>query len=196
MSRPRSDIEMAVILSDTEREQYRAIRAKAHEVIVSTRKSKSTHDLLHYIHQMRQICSHGLVEESLASTNLPPRPRGTVCNKCLEVISSDTTPREDSIRSDESSYCLECRAEEDSFPDTTSDSVGLRASPRNNMDPAHQSGISKIDFNYDGDVDMDSDETLTSIPRFSSKVQTVVSKIADLDQQQRSDCKPIKRCHL
>ena len=72
MKHVRSELEVAVDLSRSECDEYETVRANAGRMKASMGKGMSAHTLLSFILQMRQICSHGLQEQTSS-----PRLMGT-----------------------------------------------------------------------------------------------------------------------
>ena len=190
MSRARSDAVVTVPLSDTERRNYESIRNEARKMSVSVRKSATSHRLLYYILQMRQLCSHGLIGQtpvSNASGLLTPRP---TCNKCSENLPPDLSLGLPPVKSDELIFCLECAAEEDSVLDVTGDPSNLNQGQRSTT---RQAGTIVQEDTSDEDIDMDAYDTTQLTAESSSKIQSVIDNIVALDQQRHEDSSPVKR---
>ena len=196
MTHVRSDVEVAVTLSHTERQQYDSIRTKARKMIVSAEKTAFAHNLLFYILQMRQVCSHGIQER--ASRPEPAAARGalpinTVCIKCLDVLPRDITLNSSSAESDEPKYCLECAAEESSNQYLIADLIQSRVC-RDIGTPGTRTGIGAAGIpGDDGGGDTDFNATTVSRPEWSSKIDSVVNNLVQLEQRRYSGSTPIKR---
>lgn len=198
MKNVRSDVEVAVTLSHTERQEYDSIRTRARNWHVSSEKTTSTHNLLSFILQLRQICSHGLHERACRSEPADaggPLPSNIVCSKCLEGIPSDLILESIVAESGEPTYCLECAAEERSILCPTTDlsssqSLIFRDSSTPNSWTAV--GVAEIPGDDDnGDIDLNA--TRVSRLRWSSKIDSVVNNLVLLEQRRHPEFKPIKR---
>ena len=198
MKNVRSDFEVAVTLSHTERQQYDSIRTRARNWIASTEKTASAHNLLSCIHQMRQICSHGIHERASRSEPTAaggPLPSNTVCNKCLEGFPGDLILESSSAESGEPAHCPECAAEERSTlcPITDLSSSQSRVC-RDTSSPNSWRAVSVADNlgdDYNGDIDLNA--TPVSRLRRSSKIDSVVNNLVLLEQKRQPGLKPIKR---
>lgn len=196
MKRTRSDVEVAVALSDAERGQYESIRTKAHEIILSVEKSVAAHNLLSYILHLRQLCSHGLYERPARSESADAYgslSSSPVCNKCLEPLPPDLVSQSNVVKSDESTYCLECAAEQTSTPDLITDSPSLSSNKHDKGNLTIHLDMSVSSVIEDDDVNMDLNEPVAVEPGFSSKVHSVISNLVKLEQPSHADSKPVKR---
>lgn len=196
MKRARADLEVAVALTDAEREQYGSIRAKAQKMVASADKASPAHNLLSYILQMRQVCSHGLHDRFSGSGYAAvrrPLPSNSVCNKCLEALPQSLVSRLSSVNGDESTYCRECAAEEHSTPDLIIESLSARNGLQDRRKPPSQTDFGVPEVLEDGDVAMDLDYTISTEPRLSSKVHAVIDNLVQLGTLRHADSTPIKR---
>lgn len=192
----RSDIEVAVTLSHTERQQYDSTRTRARNWIASTKDT--TDNLLSCINQLRQICSHGLHERASRSEPAAaggPLPSNTVCNKCLENIPVDLILKSSLAESGEPTYCPECAAEERStlWPITDLSSSQSHVC-EDTSSPKSWMAVGVADIPGDdenGDIDLNA--TTVSRLESSSKIDSVVKNLVLLEQRRPSGFKPIKR---
>ena len=85
----RAETEELVELCQAERERYDSIRVRARKKITRKGKNSSSHTLLSYILQMRQVCSCGLQDQTsrsdLVATRRPQRI-AIVCDRCADVL--------------------------------------------------------------------------------------------------------------
>ena len=193
----RSETEEPVELSRAEREKYSSIRAQARKTITRTGKSSSSHTLLSYILQMRQVCSHGL-RDQISRPDLvairQPQHRQYVCNGCADVLPSSQLSRSTSNATGGPQYCPECAFEEDASLGPATDSTLLKNGVCEGMDTL----VSQIDdqvsqYAGNNDVDMELDDVLQSGAESSSKIDSIMCNLIQLDQKRHSDDKPIKR---
>lgn len=198
MKHVRSEVEVAVTLSQTERQQYGSIYTRARNMMVSVEKSTSAHNLLSYILQMRQVCSRGLRKR--ASRPGPaaargPSPNKTSCNKCLEMLPRDQVLNSSLAESGEPKYCLECAAEESVDPGLFTDSLSLQSRVcRDTSTPKSWTGIGVLDVPSDDDGgDIDLNATTVSRLERSSKIDSVVSNLLQLERTRHYGSTPIKR---
>ena len=198
MKNIRSDIEVAVTLSHTERQQYHSILTEAQNWTASTDKTTPAHNLLTCIHRMRQICSHGLNEGASRSELAAaggPLSRNIVCNKCSEPILDDLILESSLAKSGEPIYCQDCAAEERSTlsPITdfcSSQSRGCRDTSTSTIWTAI--GVADIPGDDDNDnIDLNATKVLR--PKWSSKIDSVVNNLVLLKQRRTPGSKPIKR---
>lgn len=196
MKRARSDLDVAVALTDAEREQYGSIRTKAQKMIASPDPVSSAHNLLSYILQLRQICSHGLNDRVSGSGYAAvhrPLPRNSVCNKCLEALPQSLVSQPSSFDGDESTYCMDCAAEEHSTPDLIIEALSSRNGLQDRRNTTPLADVRVHEVLGDGDVDMDLDNTISPEPELSSKVHAVIGNLVQFGSMQHADSKPIKR---
>ena len=192
----RSDIEVAVTLSHTERQQYDSTRTRARNWIASTKGT--TDNLLSCINQLRQICSHGLHERASRSEPAAaggPLPSNTVCNKCLEGISDDLILKSSLAESGEPTYCLECATEERStlWPIADLSSSQSRVC-EGTSSPKSWMAVGVADISGDDDNgDIDLNANTVSRLESSSKIDSVVNNLVRLEQMRPPGFKPIKR---
>ena len=194
MKHSRSDIEVTVILSHTERQQYDSIRSEARRMITCAEKKTFAHKLLFYILQMRQVCSHGLRGRASAARGL--LPSNTVCNKCSEILTGDTVLDASMAADGETQYCLECAAEESSSLGVDSDSSSLQnLTCQNTGSPQSCTDVDMLDVHGNGDDNgiVMLDETAVSRPEGSSKVDSVVNNLLQLEKNSCQNSTPIKR---
>lgn len=198
MKHVRSEVEVAVTLAYTERQQYNSIRSRAQKMIVGAENTTSAHKLLSCILQMRQVCSHGLhgrASETGPAANRGPLPSNTVCDICLETFSRDLTVDSSLNEDSESKYCQECAAEESSTACPTSDSLSLQSSIcRDTSTPFSWTGVSVADVLSDNDGgDMDLGANTVPVPDWSSKIDSVVNNLLQLEQGRQFGSTPTKR---
>ena len=198
MKQTRSDSEIVVTLSHPERQQYDSILTKARDWIASTNKITPTHTLLSCIHQLRQICSHGLYGG--ASTSEPaaaggPLPSNTVCNKCLEAIPDDLILVSSLAESGEPTYCQECAAEDRSNPSSITDFSSPQSRIcRDTSSPKTWTAVGATDISGgDDNGSIDLSATTVSRPKRSSKIESVVHNLVLLEQRRHPGLTPIKR---
>lgn len=193
----RSETEEPVELSRAEREKYSSICAQARKTITRTGKSSSSHTLLSYILQMRQVCSHGL-RDQISRPDLiairQPQHRQYVCNGCADVLPSSQLSRSTSNATGRTQYCPECAFEEDASLGPATDSILLKNGVCEGMDTlASQIDDQVSKYAGNNDVDMELDDVLQSGAESSSKIDSIMCNIIQLDQKRHSDDKPIKR---
>lgn len=194
MKHIRSDIEVTVTLSPTERQQYDSIRTKARRMITCAEKKTFAHKLLFYILQMRQVCSRGLREGASAARGLLPSI--IVCNKCSEVLNRETSLHTSICADSQTQYCPECAAEESSPLGVDTDSSSLQdltcqdvGTPKSWTDI----GMPDVNDNGDNNWDVNLDAIAVSRPERSSKIDSVVNNLLQLEQESRHISTPIKR---
>lgn len=196
MKHIRSHVEVPVALLPTERQQYDVIRAKAWKMIVSAEKMMSAHNLLSYILQMRQICSRGLYKRISKSGPIvarEPPPSNAVCDKCLEALTSGFTNNPSLIKSGEPKYCLECAVDEESRSSLITDSLSLRSGVcQDTSTPTFRTDIGITDV-PGGDVDINLNTVTVPRPEQSSKIDSVIYNLVQLEQKRHVDSTPIKR---
>lgn len=183
MKHVRSEVEVAVTLSHTERQQYGSILTRARDMMVSGEKTTSAHNLLSYILQMRQVCSHGLHERA---SRRPVAARGplpgiTVCNKCLEVLPSDLILNSSLAEGGEPKYCLECAAE-------GSSTVGLFTDSLSSQSRVCLDTSTSKSWDGSGVTDTPGDDR----PEWPSKIDSVVSNLVQLERRRHPGSAPIK----
>ena len=194
MKHVRSDIEVTVTLSNTERQQYDSIRTKARCMITCTEKKTFAHKLLLYIHQMRQVCSHGLYRGASAARGL--LPSSTVCRKCSEALNRDMVINENSSADGSTQYCLECAAEENNSLGVETDSVSSQNfSCQDGGTPQYWTDVGMPNAHGDGDDNEDVILDAIALPRLdkSSKIDSVVNNLLQLEQNSQHASTPIKR---
>ena len=198
MKHVRSEVEVAVTLSQTERQQYGSIRTRAQNMMASVEKTTSAHNLLSYILQMRQVCSHGLRKRASRSGPAAargPLPSNTSCNKCSGVLPRDLILTSSLAESGEPKYCPECAAEESGDLGLLTDSPSLQSHIcRDKSTPKSWTGITALDVLGDDDGgDIVLNATTESGPEWSSKIASVVNNLVQLEQSHHSGSTPIKR---
>lgn len=197
MKHVRSDVEVAVTLSHTERQQYDSIRTRARNIVASVEKTTPAHNLLSCILQMRQVCSHGLHERGSrpepADARVPVSSN-TVCSKCLELLPGDLIHNSSLAESGESRYCPECAAEESSTLCLNTGSFSLQSRVCwDTSTPKSWTGVGVADVPGDDDGgDIDLNASTVSRPGWSSKIDSVVNNLVQLEQRRHPDAKPIK----
>lgn len=197
----RSEKEVSVTLSRAEREHYASIRTRARRTITRSGKNSSSHTLISYILQMRQVCSHGLSGQISRPGILATRQyqRGQyVCDRCAEVFYPSPLSKLTSIATDGPQYCLECAFEEDGSLDLAPDSESLQNDAYEDSSPPISwvdNGMtdSMADDTAGQDIDMDMDESLTPGGECSSKIDSIMRNLVLLEQDQHRDNTPIKR---
>lgn len=124
-----------------------------------------------------------------------PLPSNIVCNKCLENLPRDLMLDSSSAEDGELIYCLECAAEESSTLRLTTDSLSLQdrvcrdiSIPKALTDV----GVADVPGDDDGE-EMDIDTSAVPGPERSSKVDSVVNNLLQLEQMEHRDSAPIKR---
>ena len=197
MKHVRSEIEVAVTLSPSERQQYDSIHTKARKMIVSAERTTSAHNLLSYILRMRQVCSHGL--NGRASRPGPAAGGGPLpsnaCSKCSDVLPRDLSLNSSLAADGGPKYCLECAAEESSTPCLITDPLSFQGGPcwdTSTPEPWTGVGVAHVPEDDDGG-DMDFNATTVSTLESSSKIDSVVNNLLQLEKMRHPDSIPIKR---
>ena len=195
MRHVRSEVEVAVNLAYTERQQYNSIRARAQKMIAGAENTTSAHRLLSCILQMRQVCSHGLygrASETGIAANRGSLFSNTVCDKCLETFSGDLNVDTSLDEDSGSKYCQECAAEESR---TASDPLSLQSGIcRNTSTPFPWTGVGVADVLSDNDGgNMDLGADTVPLPDGSSKIDSVVNNLLQLEQGRQYGPAPTKR---
>ncbi len=198
MKHLRSEVEVAVSLSPSERQQYDSIHTKARNMIVGAEKTTSAHKLLSYILRMRQLCSHGL--NGQASRPGPAAgggslPCNAVCSKCSDVLPRDQSLNSNSAADGEPKYCLECATEESSTPCLITDPLSFQGGPCwDTSTPEFWTGVAVAPVPDDDDGgDMDLNASTVSTLEWSSKIDSVVNNLLQLEIIRHPDSIPIKR---
>ena len=198
--RGRSDTEVIVVLSQGERKQYNSIRSKARETITRSGEDLSSQNLFSYILRMRQICSHGfstqVVRTEVAATGRPSQGT-TICQKCADVISPSSKPESATKSSNGLQQCLECASEQEYISSVTSDSVSLPTGISDNPSvllSENRIHVANKSNNEDVDVEVDKMTTLSTEP--SSKIDSILQNLRQLERERSHDSTPIKRYRM
>ena len=190
-SHRRFDEEVTVSLSPTERQQYHCIRRKAREVATRVDRNTSSHTLLSYILQLRQLCSHGhqqavsRPEAAVIRTHLTHNP---ICQKCASVLSEwDQALNSGNV----SRLCHECASDDDNDPILISNSESLPRGRSNISKDPESSYNSPATDRYSDEMDIDEIEP----PRVekSSKVESIMRNLRQLERKDIHSSAPVKR---
>ena len=192
MKHIRFNREIVVDLSQCERTYYERILARAGRRAANTERAISTHTLLSCILQMRQICSHGLQKQIAGrqSASQMPVSSDAFCSKCLEPLPLTSTLRTGATKIGEPLFCLECASEESKNQSLANDLSNV--GKRNCLD----SDISMVDADIGFaklPVKMDLDATDDDNEMVSSKIQSVISNLTQLQKERNKDFTPVKR---
>ena len=192
----RSEREVLVELFQTEREQYDSTRTQARSMVTRTGNKSSAHTLLSFILRMRQLCSHGLSRGAILRrpTLIRETPTYmTVCDKCADSFNPAVSGTLTLTGIDGPRYCPECAFENDISANLPTQS------------PSAQNGVYKdtistprledqmIEILDDGVVEMEIDGPPVYETHASSKIDSIVRNLIDLDRVRHRDSKPIKR---
>ncbi|KAL9610822.1 MAG: hypothetical protein Q9167_004491 [Letrouitia subvulpina] len=194
MTHVRSDVEVTVDLSRSERDRYEMIRADAGSFKESMSKTTATHTLLSCILQMRQICSHGLQQRNSGFDSTKPQQAADICcNKCLEPINLASAFRSNIVGNGKPMYCQECGVEETSNISPTNLTSSMLGETYSKEDkPMLQANVDFMEAPNDDIVEMDWDATSAQNSGFPSKVNSVVANLIHLEREQNNDSTPIK----
>ena len=192
----RSEREMPVYLSQAERDQYGSVRTQARSMVTRTVNKSSAHTLLSFILQMRQLCSHGLLSEVIDHRSNSPREasiRTMVCDKCADNFGPADSTSLTSTAIDGPRYCPECAFEED-----ISAALPTQFDLAQNVIHKGATSVSQSEHQLDGKLDdgvveMEIDGPSISEMQTSSKLDSVVCNLIQLDRARHHDSKPIKR---
>jgi hypothetical protein len=196
MKHVRSEIEVAVDLSWSEREQYERIRANIGRMKSSMGKEVSAHILLSCILQMRQICSHGLQEQSFelrSADARAPMSNDIFCNKCFESLPSTLMLRPSVAKGGEAVFCLECTGEDSGNLSLANDSLCIPNRYRLERDissPETNTSLTEVAVD---DIEMELDATGQKSPKISSKIESVIRNLMQLGKERNKDSTPTKR---
>ena len=192
----RSEREVLVKLFQAEREQYDSTRTQARSMVTRTGNKSSAHTLLSFILRMRQLCSHGPSRPAIfRRPNLVRETStcATVCDKCADSFNPAVPEILTLTAIDGPRYCPEC-----AFEDDISASLPTQS-------PSAQNGVYKdtisiprledqmIENLDDGVVEMEIDGPPVYERHTSSKIDSIVRNLIDLDRVRHHDSKPIKR---
>ena len=192
----RSEREVLVDLFQAEREQYDSTRTQARSMVTRTGNRSSAHTLLSFILQMRQLCSHGLSREAIVRRPDSLRKASTcaiVCDRCADSINPADSTSLTMTATDGPRYCPECAFEDDISP-----ALPTQLSSVQNGVYKDIISISRLEDhlveNLDDDVDeMDMDGPSLSVMQTSSKIDSIVRNLIELDRVRHHDSKSIKR---
>ena len=192
----RSEREVPVCLSQDERRQYGSTRTQALSMITRTGNKSSAHTLLSFILQMRQLCSHGLSGGAIVHRSNFPQQGSTftiVCDKCADNFNPVDSISLTSTATDGPRYCSEC-----AFEDDISAALPTQFSSAQNAIYKGITSVSQLEYQLDGELDdgvveMEIDGPSISETQTSSKLDSVVSNLIQLDRARHNDGKPIKR---
>ena len=196
MKRARSDVEVAVALSETERERYESIRSKSQKTMTEAGKAVATHELLSRILQMRRICSHGLYEQVVRPGTPAAREALSGITKCSEGLPTsllDLHSQFSWTESGESTYRASHVEEDGTTPSLTPDSISILSEQQEMIGTAFQMSFDATNASEDNDIDMDLHGINLPGIGSSSKVESVVDNLVQLQQMRHTDSKPIKR---
>ena len=183
MRRARSDIEVAVTLSETEREHYESIRSKRQKTTTESGKAVATHELLSRILQMRRICSHGLYEQVVrpgAPAACEALSGSTECSGDLPTLLLDLHSQLSWTETGESTYCASHVEEAGTTPSLTPDSISILSEQQEMIGATSQMGFDVSNASEDNDVDMDLYGINSLGIGSSSKVESVVDNLVQL----------------
>ncbi len=192
----RSEREVPVFLFQNERKQYDSTRTKARSTITLTGNKSSAHTLLSFILQMRQLCSHGLSREAIVRRAKSLREASTcaiVCDRCADSFNPADSTSLNSTAIDGPRYCPECAFEED-----ISAALPTQFSSVQNGVYKGPASLSRLEYHSvegsnDGVVEMEIDGPTISGTQTSSKIDSIVHNLTQLDRARHHDSKPIKR---
>ncbi len=192
----RSEREVPVDLFQAEREQYNSTRAQARSMVTRTGNRSSAHTLLSFILQMRQLCSHGLSREAMIRRSNSLReasPCAIVCDRCADSFNPADSTTLNLTASDGPRYCPEC-----AFEDDISAALPKQLWSVQNGVYQDTTSVSRLEDqlveNSDDDViEMDIDGPSISGTQTSSKIDSIVRNLIELDRLRHHDSKPIKR---
>ncbi|KAL8837873.1 MAG: hypothetical protein Q9170_002348 [Blastenia crenularia] len=196
MKHARSELEVAVDLSQSEREQYERVRANAGRMRANMGKAISAHTLLSSILQMRQICSHGLQEKTTAprlADARVPLSSNIFCTKCFEPLPYTPVLRPSVAKNGEAVFCLECTGEESGNLSLVNDPlpiINAYHSERDNPTSETDTSGAKV---ADDTIEMDVDATSEDSPKSSSKIQSVIKTLMQLANERNHGSPPTKR---
>ncbi|KAL9044199.1 MAG: hypothetical protein Q9214_002646, partial [Letrouitia sp. 1 TL-2023] len=194
----RSDVEVLVDLSQSERDWYEMIRADAGKVKQSMSKTAAAHTLLSYILQLRQICSHGSPQQNFGSNSTTTQHAADIwCVKCFEPIKFASAFGSSIIGIGKPMYCQECGLEETS-------NISLASLSSSTLSETHleedklmlQANFDFTEASNDDIIEMDWDPASTQNPLFSSKIECVVMNLMHLEREQNKDSTPVKSLSL
>ena len=192
----RSEREVPVYLSQAERKLYDSTRTQALSMVTRTGNKSSAHTLLSFILQMRQLCSHGLLSGAGVHRSIFPQEASTctvVCDKCADNFSLANSTGLTSTQINGLWYCPECAFEED-----ISAALPTQFSSAQNVGYNSTTSVSHLEHQldgklYDGVIEMEIDGSSISETQTSSKLDSVVRNLIQLDRARHHDSKPIKR---
>lgn len=189
----RSESEVSVHLSQAERKQYGSIRTQARSMVTRAENKSSAHTLLSFILQMRQLCGHGVLSGVIAHQPLEASACTMVCDKCADNFSPVDPTNLTLTATDGPRYCPECAFEED-----ISAAMPTQFSSAQNVLYKGTTSVSQLEYQLDlelddGIVEMEIDGPSISGTQTSSKIDTVVRNLIQLDRARHHDSKPIKR---
>lgn len=192
----RSEREVPVSLSQAERKQYGSTRTEALSMVTRAGNKSSAHTLLSFILQMRQLCSHGLLSGAIVHRSNFPQEASTctiVCDKCADNFNPVDSTSLTSTAIDGPRYCPECAFEED-----ISAGLPTQFSPAQDVVYKGTTSVSQLEYQLDGGlgdsiVEMEIDGPSISGTQTSSKIDSVVRNLIQLDRARHHDSKPIKR---
>ena len=194
----RSEIEELVVLSSNERERYNQILSHARALCSEFTRDSPSH-VLRSITKLRQICSHGTLNQTLETRIdlriLEQRPTCRYCGDSLHPSPMQIEPDQD-VQGPQLCYdcaltwgdiTTETSPKHSSFDASSDETAGLSTVEKWMSIDEEVSGSGDID------IDMARDESPVINAENSSKLQKVLSKLIDLQRVFNNDNTPVKR---
>lgn len=195
----RSEIEESVVLSPKERERYDQILSHARKLCSEFARDTPSHVLLRSIIKLRQICSHGTLNQTLETgidlRILEQRPS---CRHCGDSLHPSPMQIEADRDFQGAQLCYDCAL--------TWGDIAIETSPgHSSLDSSsHQKAVlstaengmsidEEVSVSGDIEIDMDRDESPVMKAENSSKLEKVLSKLIYLQGVFNNDDTPVKR---
>ena len=192
----RSEREVSVELFQAERQHYDSTRTQARSMVTRAGNKSSAHTLLAFILRMRQLCSHGLSRGAILRRSNLIRETSTcvtVCDKCADSFNPADSGILVLTATDGPRYCPECAFENDisaSLPTPSPSVQNVVYKDTTSISRLEDRMVENID---DGVVEMEIDGPPVCETNTSSKIDSIVRNLIDLDRGRHRDSKPIKR---
>ena len=194
----RSEIQELVVLSSKERERYDQILFHARTLCSKFARDSPSH-VLRSITKLRQICSHGALNQTLETRiNLQILEQRPSCRHCGDSLHPSPIQIEADQDVQGPQLCYDCAL---TWGDITTETSPKHSSfDASSHETAGLSTIEKwmsideeVSVNGDIEIDMVRDESPGMKADNSSKIQTVLSKLIYLQGVFNNDNTPVKR---
>lgn len=198
-SRRRSEIEESVVLSSNERERYEQILFHAKKMRSESARDTPSHVLLRSIIKLRQICSHGTLNQTPETrSDLRILEQRSSCRHCGDSLASSPMQIEADQDLQEGQLCYDCALTwNDIATDSSPQNSSLDASSHKT---ASLSTVEKwmsmdveVSENDNVEINLYRDESALMKAEKSSKLEKVLSSLSALQGVCNDDKTPVKR---